>query len=321
MADTKISALTASGALVGTERIPVSTAGVNYYITPPQLQTYTLDSYAGAASIVILGTIGTGVWNGTAIGAGYGGTGNTTYAVGDLLYASASTTLSKLAGVATGNVLISGGVTTAPSWGKVGLTTHVSGTLPVANGGTGLSSLGAGVATFLGTPTSANLRTAVTDETGTGALVFATSPSLTTPSFSSIVNTGTLTLPTSTDTLVGRATVDTLTNKRVTPRVSTVSAPSSPQTPNTDNFDQYNFTDIAVALTIAADTGTPTVGQKLVIRLKDNGTARALTWNAIYRAIGVTLPATTVINKTTYVGFIYNATDTKWDAVAVATEA
>jgi hypothetical protein len=61
------------------------------------------------------------------------------------------------------------------------LTTGVTGTLPVANGGTGITSLGAGVATFLGTPSSANLRTAVTDETGTGALVFATSPTLVTP--------------------------------------------------------------------------------------------------------------------------------------------
>jgi len=61
------------------------------------------------------------------------------------------------------------------------LTTGVTGTLPVANGGTGITSLGAGVATFLGTPSSDNLRTAVTDETGTGALVFATSPTLVTP--------------------------------------------------------------------------------------------------------------------------------------------
>ena len=66
-----------------------------------------------------------------------GGTGQSSYTVGDLLYASGSTTLSKLADVAIGNALISGGVGVAPSWGKVGLTTHVSGTLPVANGGTG----------------------------------------------------------------------------------------------------------------------------------------------------------------------------------------
>lgn len=70
--------------------------------------------------------------------------GFTPFAVGDLLYASASTTLSKLAGVATGNALISGGITTAPSWGKVGLTTHVSGILPVANGGVGATLAGTG---------------------------------------------------------------------------------------------------------------------------------------------------------------------------------
>ena len=51
----------------------------------------------------------------------------------------------------------------------------------VANGGTGLTSLGSGVATFLGTPSSANLAAAVSDETGSGALVFASSPTLVTP--------------------------------------------------------------------------------------------------------------------------------------------
>ena len=61
------------------------------------------------------------------------------------------------------------------------LTTGVTGTLPVANGGTGITSLGSGVATFLGTPSSANLAAALTDETGTGANVFATSPTLVTP--------------------------------------------------------------------------------------------------------------------------------------------
>ena len=194
----------------------------------------------------------------------YGGTGQSSYTVGDLLYASGATALSKLADVATGNVLLSGGVATAPAWGKVALTTHVSGilpvanggtglasgtdggilgytasgtlassglltanalllgggagatpsalgslgttttvlhgnvagapsfsavsltadvsgTLPVANGGTGITSFGTGVATWLGTPSSANLRAAVTDETGTGALVFADTPTLVTP--------------------------------------------------------------------------------------------------------------------------------------------
>jgi hypothetical protein len=61
------------------------------------------------------------------------------------------------------------------------LTTGVTGTLPVANGGTGITSLGTGVATFLETPSSANLAAAVTDETGTGSLVLGTNPTIAAP--------------------------------------------------------------------------------------------------------------------------------------------
>lgn len=67
-----------------------------------------------------------------------GGTGQSSYAVGDLLYADTTTTLARLAGVTAGNVLISQGAA-APQWGKVGLTTHVSGILGIANGGTNTS--------------------------------------------------------------------------------------------------------------------------------------------------------------------------------------
>ena len=77
---------------------------------------------------------------GTLVGAN-GGTGQSTYAIGDLLQGGATNTLTKLAAVATGNALISGGVTTASSWGKIGLTTHISGTLAVGNGGTGATTL------------------------------------------------------------------------------------------------------------------------------------------------------------------------------------
>jgi len=76
-----------------------------------------------------------------AVPAANGGTGQSVYAVGDVLYASTTTALAKLPDVATGNVLISGGIGAAPSYGKVGLTTHISGTLPVANGGTGATTL------------------------------------------------------------------------------------------------------------------------------------------------------------------------------------
>jgi len=96
-------------------------------------------TYAGQTSITTLGTIATGTWSATAIGATKGGTGQTVYAVGDVLQADATTTLAKLAAVATGNALISGGAGVVSSWGKIGLTTHVSGILPTANGGTGIA--------------------------------------------------------------------------------------------------------------------------------------------------------------------------------------
>jgi hypothetical protein len=107
-----------------------------------------------------------------------GGTGQTSYAVGDLLYADTTTSLAKLPDVATGNALISGGVGVAPSWGKIGLTTHVSGVLPVANGGTNASA--ASITAF-------NNITGYTASGATGTtstnLVFSTSPSVTTPTF------------------------------------------------------------------------------------------------------------------------------------------
>jgi len=68
-----------------------------------------------------------------------GGTNITTYAVGDIIYASTTGVLSKLADIATGSALITGGVNTAPSYGKIGLTTHVSGNLPVTNLNSGTS--------------------------------------------------------------------------------------------------------------------------------------------------------------------------------------
>lgn len=124
---------------------------------------------AGSSSITTVGTIGSGTWNGSAIAAGYGGTGLSSYTTGDILYASSSSDIGKLADIATGNALISGGVGAAPSWGKIGLSTHVSGTLPVANGGTG-----------------------TTTSTGTGSVVLSSGATIS--SATSISVTGTQTL-------------------------------------------------------------------------------------------------------------------------------
>ncbi len=82
------------------------------------LQNAGLDSTLTYSNLQKVGTINTGTWQGTAVAAQFGGTGQSSYAIGDLLYASGATALSKLADVATGSCLISGGVATAPSWGS-----------------------------------------------------------------------------------------------------------------------------------------------------------------------------------------------------------
>jgi hypothetical protein len=163
---------------------------------------------------------------------------------------------------------------TSPTMTTPALGTPASGVLTNATGlpiATGVDGLGTGVATFLATPSSSNLAAAVTDETGSGALVFATSPTLVTPNIgvasgTSLTLTGdltvqgttttidsttiavktafvfegatnnefettltlvdptadrTLTLPDATDTLVGLATTDTLTNKTLASAVAT----------------------------------------------------------------------------------------------------
>lgn len=99
----------------------------------------------------------------------------------------------------------------------------------------------------------------------------------------------------------------------------TAVASTATLTVNSLTTTQANITAQAVALTIASPTGGVD-GRKLIIRIKDDGTARGITWNAIFRAIGVILPATTVAGKILYVGAIYNSTETKWDVVSVAVQ-
>jgi hypothetical protein len=86
-------------------------------------------------------------------------------------------------------------------------------------------------------------------------------------------------------------------------------------------YDQVNVTALAVAANIANPTGTAVDGHGIVLRLKDNGAPRALTWGTKYRAFNDALPSTTVLSKTTYVGIVYNAADDKWDVLGVRQEA
>lgn len=113
--------------------------------------------------------------------------------------------------------------------------------------------------------------------------------------------------------------VQTLTNKRIDPRVSSTTSTAS-LTPDIASFDQYCLTAQAVTLAINAPIGTPVDGNKLIFRILDNGSSQTLNWNGTYTPIGVTLPTSTTISKMLYVGCIYNAANTRWDVVAVTTQ-
>jgi hypothetical protein len=108
--------------------------------------------------------------------------GTTKQVTNALLFTGATMVAPALGTVASGN--ISACTSTSMVLASPILGTPTSGTLTNCTGlpiATGVSNLGTGVATFLATPSSANLRTALTDETGTGSAVFATTPTLVTP--------------------------------------------------------------------------------------------------------------------------------------------
>ncbi len=226
------------------------------------------------------------------------------------------------------SVAITGGTISGVS--GIGTVTSVA-----ATAGTGISVTGSPI-TSSGT---LNITNTAPDQTvvltaGTGISTSGTYPNFTVTNSAPMnyagagiaVSTGSawgtsLTAPSG--TIVGTSDTQTLTNKRVTNRIGTV-ADAATITPTSDSSDQYNVTALAQAATIAAPSGTPTDAQRLTIRLKDNGTGRALTWtttSGAYRAIGVTLPTTTVASKVTYVGCVYNSQDSFWDVVAVTTQA
>jgi len=224
---------------------------------------------------------------------------------------------------------------------KVISTMSTNGAVAILDEGTSITS-GVKKINFVGASVTAtnsgdDVTVNVSAGTGTVTSVAATVPSFLSVAGSPITTTGTLAITlsgtalpilnggTGATTLAGASIAtytgtETLTNKRIDPRV-TSAASASTLTPDISVSDVYAYTALAAGLTINAPTGTPVDGDKLMFRLLDNGTSRSLTWNATYTVIGVTLPTATTISKTTYVGCIYNANNTRWDVIAVTTQA
>lgn len=92
-------------------------------------------------------------------------------------------------------------------------------------------------------------------------------------------------------------------------------------TPNADTDNMLSATGLTAGVTVANHTGTPQNGQKLIVRLKDNGTSRTVGFGTAYIAGGVALPTATTAGKMTHLGFIYDTGASKWMLIASATEA
>ena len=118
-------------------------------------------------------------------------------------------------------------------------------------------------------------------------------------------------------TVIGATDTQTMTNKRITPRVFTQTSNSTP-TPNCDHYDVHIITAQTATADFQTPTGTPTEGQTLKIAITGTAT-RAITWSTGYEA-GVPLPTTTNGTSRLEVGFIWNTVTSKWRCIGYTTD-
>lgn len=234
-----------------------------------------------------------------------GGTGQTSFTDGQLLIGnSTGNTLTKASLTAGSGVTITpgagsieiafsgpgaGSVTSVDfSGGTTGLTASggpitssgtitLAGTLAVANGGTGLTSLGSGVATWLGTPTSANLISVVSDETGSGSLVFNTNAALTNPTVTNYIET---------PYTANSSTAITLALTNGTVQIITLTGNATITMP------------------------TATAGKSFILLLKQDGTgSRTVTWSTVKWPGGTTPTITSTASKQDIFSFFADGTN------------
>jgi len=200
-------------------------------------------SYTGITGV---GTLTAGTWNASVIGAAYGGTGLSSYTVGDIVYATGTTTIGKLADIAAGNVLLSGGVGVEPQYGKVALTTHVSGVLPVANGGTGQ------------TTASGAINALTPSQTGNSGKYLTTNGSVVSWAAVPSPNNGTLTMAVSGTGLSGSAsfTADQAGASSFTVTSNATSANTASAIVARDGSGNFSAGTVTAALTGNASTAT-----------------------------------------------------------------
>lgn len=186
-------------------------------------------------------------------------------------------------------------------------TLTANGTLTLT-GGTGASTSGfaTGVTTS-GNTKAVNLGTGGASGSTTNIAIGATAGTSTT------TLNGTVTVAnvsTVSGTVVSNTGAQTLTNKRITYRTITAASYTTSVTIPADSVDIFNITAQAGALLFNAPSGTPTEGQVLEIVIKDNGTARPLTWNVVF---DWSPPSTTILGKWKKMFFQWNTTSARWN--------